>query len=47
MRTYVARVMTIAGGNVTEAARLSGMDASNFRRLVRRIHDEKSVESFD
>ncbi len=37
MRGYLEKVMVAAGGNVAEAARLSGMDASNLRRLLRRV----------
>lgn len=33
---YVARIMAQAGGNMSEAARLAGMDRSNFRRLAKR-----------
>ncbi|MDF2692076.1 MAG: Response regulator of zinc sigma-54-dependent two-component system, partial [Labilithrix sp.] len=32
---YVAALLRITGGNVSEAARRSGLDRSNFRRLVR------------
>jgi DNA-binding NtrC family response regulator len=35
-RAYVGRLMKRAGGNVSEAARLAGMDRSNFRRLMKR-----------
>jgi DNA-binding NtrC family response regulator len=35
-RAYVARALDRAGGNVSEAARLAGMDRSNFRRLVKK-----------
>jgi DNA-binding NtrC family response regulator len=37
-RRYVAAALTRAGGSVAEAARLCGLDKSNFRRLVRRHH---------
>ncbi len=36
-RAYVERVLSHAGGNVSQAARLAGMDAANMRRLVRRV----------
>ncbi|MEB2312974.1 MAG: sigma-54 dependent transcriptional regulator [Sorangiineae bacterium] len=39
MRRYLAQVMRAAGGNAAEAARLSGMDPSNFRRLLKRVHE--------
>lgn len=34
---YVRGCMTRADGNVSEAARLAGLDRANFRRIVRRI----------
>ncbi len=37
-RSYLARVMERAGGSVSEGARLSGLDRTNFRRLLQR-HD--------
>jgi DNA-binding NtrC family response regulator len=36
-RAYVERRMKRTGGNVSEAARLSGMDRSNFKRLLKRV----------
>jgi DNA-binding NtrC family response regulator len=36
-KAYVARVMRRAEGNVSEAARLAGMDRSNFRRLMKKV----------
>jgi DNA-binding NtrC family response regulator len=36
-RDYVVRVIDQAKGNLSEAARLSGVDPSNFRRLMRRL----------
>lgn len=35
-RSYLVRVMERAGGNVSEGARLSGLDRTNFRRLLQR-----------
>ncbi len=35
-RGYLEHALARAGGNLTEAARLSGLDRSNFRRLVKR-----------
>ncbi len=32
---YVGALLASAGGNLSEAARRSGLDRSNFRRLVR------------
>ena len=37
-RRYLVCVMDRAGGSVSEAARLSGLDRTNFRRLLQR-HD--------
>ena len=36
-RGYVRRALELAGGNITEAAALAGVDRSNFRRLMRRL----------
>ncbi len=33
---YVATVLRLAGGNLAEAARLAGVDRSNFKRLLRK-----------
>lgn len=35
-RRYLVRVMERAGGSVSEAARLCGLDRTNFRRLLQR-----------
>jgi len=35
-RRYLLRVMTSANGSVSEGARLSGLDRTNFRRLLQR-----------
>jgi len=35
-RSYVDTVLSQAGGNITRAAQLAGMDRANFRRLVKR-----------
>jgi two-component system response regulator GlrR len=35
-RSYLQRVMDRAKGSVSEAARLSGLDRTNFRRLLQR-----------
>lgn len=35
-RRYLVRVMESAGGTVSEGARLSGLDRTNFRRLLQR-----------
>ncbi|MBK8995871.1 MAG: sigma-54-dependent Fis family transcriptional regulator [Myxococcales bacterium] len=47
MRAYLDRVLKVAGGNVAEAARLSGMDASNFRRLVKRVQENRGDDGED
>ena len=36
-RRYVQSALVRAGGNVAEAARVAGLDRSNFRRLLRRL----------
>ena len=36
-QAYVERLLQRVGGNVSEAARLSGMDRSNFRRLMKKV----------
>jgi len=35
-RRYLIRVMERAGGSVSEAARLAGLDRTNFRRQLQR-----------
>jgi DNA-binding NtrC family response regulator len=40
-RAYTERLMARAGGNVSEAARLAGMDRSNFRRMMKRSNGAK------
>lgn len=35
-RRYLVRVMECAGNSVSEGARLSGLDRTNFRRLLQR-----------
>ncbi len=35
-RVYLIRVMERAAGSVSEGARLSGLDRTNFRRLLQR-----------
>lgn len=35
-RCYLASVMERAGGSVSEAARIAGLDRTNFRRLLHR-----------
>ncbi len=34
---YVERLLKRVGGNISEAARLAGMDRSNFRRLMKKV----------
>jgi DNA-binding NtrC family response regulator len=38
---YVREALRRANGNVSEAARRSGLDRSNFRRVMRRLRDEE------
>ena len=38
-RDYVSRALDKSGGNVAEAARLAGVDPSNFRRMLKRIEE--------
>jgi two-component system response regulator GlrR len=35
-RRYLIRVMALSGGSVSAGARLSGLDRTNFRRLLQR-----------
>jgi two-component system, NtrC family, response regulator GlrR len=35
-RRYLMRVMERAGGSISEGARLTGLDRTNFRRLLQR-----------
>jgi DNA-binding NtrC family response regulator len=41
---YVARILELTNGNVSEAARRSGLDRSNFRRLLRSTSSGKDTE---
>jgi two-component system, NtrC family, response regulator HydG len=43
-RSYLDQVLEEAGGNLSQAARRSGMDRSNFRRLLER-HGVRSIAS--
>jgi DNA-binding NtrC family response regulator len=36
-RTYVEDLLERAGGNISEAARLAGLDRSNFKRILKRV----------
>jgi DNA-binding NtrC family response regulator len=40
-REYVERAIALAGGSLTEAARLADVDRSNFRRMVKRLRSEE------
>jgi transcriptional regulator with GAF, ATPase, and Fis domain len=44
-RRYLVRAMKRAGGSVSEAARLSGLDRTNFRRLLQRHNLRGSAPS--
>jgi DNA-binding NtrC family response regulator len=35
-RTYIERMLRMSGGNIARAARVAGVDRSNFRRLLKR-----------
>jgi DNA-binding NtrC family response regulator len=39
VKSYVRRVVVTTNGNLAEAARLAGMDPSNFRRMVKRLEE--------
>jgi DNA-binding NtrC family response regulator len=39
VRRYIQRVVAAASGNIAEAARIAGVDPSNFRRLLKRLED--------
>jgi DNA-binding NtrC family response regulator len=39
-QVYVQRLLKRVGGNVSEAARVSGMDRSNFRRLMKKVEKQ-------
>jgi DNA-binding NtrC family response regulator len=41
-RVYLERLMQRSAGNVSEAARLAGMDRSNFRRLLKKVRGRPS-----
>lgn len=40
-RAFVERMLARAGGNISEAARLAGLDRANFRRIMRRVTGPK------
>jgi two-component system, NtrC family, response regulator HydG len=46
-QTYVTALLRATGGNMSEAARRSGLDRSNFRRLVRTTSAENSRRDSD
>jgi DNA-binding NtrC family response regulator len=37
-KIYISRILEVAGGNQSEAARLAGMSRSAFRDLLKRTH---------
>jgi DNA-binding NtrC family response regulator len=39
-RAFVAEKLALAGGNISEAARLAGLDRANFRRIMKRLRDD-------
>lgn len=44
-RAYIKAVLVAAGGNISRAARLAGLDRSNFRRIQRRVAAESGDPS--
>jgi len=44
-RAYVKAVLAAAGGNISQAARVAGLDRSNFRRIQRRVAAESGDPS--
>ncbi len=46
-QAYVGELLRATGGNMSEAARRSGLDRSNFRRLVRATGDSSSKSGED
>jgi DNA-binding NtrC family response regulator len=44
VKSYVRQVIVTANGNVAEAARMAGMDPSNFRRMVKRLDEGGSSD---
>jgi two-component system response regulator HydG len=45
-RRYAEMVLSLTGGNISEAARHAGMDRANFKRLLRRLEaDDAHVDS--
>jgi two-component system response regulator HydG len=41
--TYTGELLRRSGGNMSEAARLAGLDRSNFRRLLKRHKDDEEL----
>ena len=35
--SYLSEVLSYTGGNISQAARVAGMDRSNFKRLLKRL----------
>jgi DNA-binding NtrC family response regulator len=47
-RQFIKTVLDAAGGNISQAARLAGLDRSNFRRIQRRVEaGSGSIPTFD
>ncbi|MFO0609440.1 MAG: sigma-54 dependent transcriptional regulator [Polyangiales bacterium] len=46
-RAFVKAVLDAAGGNISQAARLAGLDRSNFRRVQRRVAGDPGPDDDD
>lgn len=44
-QAYVEHLLKRVGGNISEAARLAGLDRSNFRRLMKKVREQAKRDS--